>query len=90
MLELPLDALAVRKVGHPWQPEYAIGAVAPGNGVYVRASDGLTEEEVAAAVDAAKVKAVILDRRLMRSSGRSISPGNHPCSSTTGWRQARR
>ena len=63
-LELPLDALAVRKVGHPWQPEYAIGAVAPGDGVYVRGSDGLTEEEVAAAVEAAKVKAGILDRRL--------------------------
>jgi predicted phosphoribosyltransferase len=62
-LELPLDVLAVRKVGHPWQPEYAIGAVAPG-GVYVRGSDGLTEEEVTAAVEAAKGKTAILDRRL--------------------------
>ena len=29
-LDLPLDAVAVRKVGHPWQPEYAPGAAAPG------------------------------------------------------------
>lgn len=29
-LELPLDAAAVVKIGHPEQPEYAIGAVAPG------------------------------------------------------------
>src|SRR6185503_18881712 len=29
-LELPLDAAAVVKIGHPEQPEYAIGAAAPG------------------------------------------------------------
>jgi putative phosphoribosyl transferase len=63
-LGLPLDAVAVRKVGHPWQPEYAIGAVAPGDGVYVRAHDGLTDEEVAAAVEATKEKAASLDRLL--------------------------
>lgn len=63
-LGLPLDAVAVRKIGHPWQPEYAIGAVAPGDGVYVRSSDGLTEEEVAAAVEATKAKAAALDSRL--------------------------
>ena len=78
MFGSPLDALAVRKVGHPWQPEYAIGAVAPGNGVYVRASDGLTEEEVAAAVDAAKVKAVILDRRLHAEFG-ALDLAGKPC-----------
>jgi predicted phosphoribosyltransferase len=64
LLGLPLDALAVRKIGHPWQPEYAIGAVAPGDGVYVREHDGLTDEQVAAAVDAAKTQAAALDRRL--------------------------
>jgi len=63
-LGLPLDALAVRKVGHPWQPEYAIGAVAPGGGVYVRGSDGLTAEQVAAAVDDAKRRADRLDAEL--------------------------
>jgi putative phosphoribosyl transferase len=63
-LGLPLDAVAVRKIGHPWQPEYAIGAVAPGDGVYVRGHDGLTDDEVVAAVDAAKEKAASLDGRL--------------------------
>ena len=31
-LSLPLDALAVRKIGYPHQPEYGIGAVTPGAG----------------------------------------------------------
>jgi hypothetical protein len=46
-LGLPLDVVAVRKVGHPWQPEYALGAVAPGGGVYVRDPGGLGERELA-------------------------------------------
>jgi len=29
-LEAPLDVIMVRKIGAPWQPEYAIGAVAEG------------------------------------------------------------
>ena len=32
-LDAPLDVVAVRKIGHPFQPEYAIGAVTPGDGV---------------------------------------------------------
>lgn len=63
-LEAPLDVVAVRKVRHPWQPEYGIGAVTPGDGVYVRARDGLSEEEVATAVEQAKGEATLLDRRL--------------------------
>ena len=63
-LDLPFDAVAVRKIGHPSQPEYAIGAVAPSEGVYVRSSDGLTDDEVAAAVEIAKAKAAVLDSRL--------------------------
>ena len=63
-LQAPLDALAVRKIGHPWQPEYGIGAVAPGGVVYVRAHDGLTEAEVAEAARAAEEKAKVLDARL--------------------------
>jgi putative phosphoribosyl transferase len=59
---LPLDALAVRKVGHPWQPEYGLGAVTPGGGgVYVRSSDGLGEEELRQAVERASAKADELD-----------------------------
>jgi len=63
-LRAPLDVVAVRKIGHPWQPEYALGAVTPGDGVYVRASNGLTEQQVARAVATATEAAVALDRRL--------------------------
>jgi putative phosphoribosyl transferase len=63
-LALPLDALAVRKVKHPWAPEYAIGAVAPQGVVYVRGRDGLTGAQVARAVASASEEADELDRRL--------------------------
>jgi predicted phosphoribosyltransferase len=64
-LSLPLDALAVRKVGHPWQPEYGIGAVTPGSdGVYVRSHDGLTDAELDRVVARAKGDAEALDRVL--------------------------
>lgn len=65
-LNAPLDAVAVRKVGHPLQPEYAVGAVAPGGIAYVRAHDGLTDAELAAAVTAARQAADELDQRLHR------------------------
>lgn len=64
-LGAPLDALAVRKIRHPRQPEYALGAVAPGaGGVYVRGSDGLDDREVAHAVAEAVREAHRLDDRL--------------------------
>lgn len=63
-LGAPLDALAVRKIRHPWQPEYGLGAVAPGGVVYLRARDGLTEDEVARAIDRAATEANALDARL--------------------------
>jgi len=64
VLHAPLDALAVRKVGHPLQPEYGIGAVAPGGIEYVRAPHELIEAELAAAVHAAGDKVAALDARL--------------------------
>ena len=64
ILRAPLDALAVRKVGHPGQPEYGIGAVAPGGIQYIRAHDGLTEEELAQAVRIAAMAAETLDATL--------------------------
>jgi putative phosphoribosyl transferase len=66
-LNRPLDVLAVRKVRHPWQPEYAIGAVTPGSRPYVRGSDGLTEEQVAAAVATAASRAESLDATIHQS-----------------------
>jgi predicted phosphoribosyltransferase len=65
-LAAPLDAVAVRKVGHPHQPEYALGAVAPGRISYVRAHDGLTDAELAGAVDTAHRAADELDALLHR------------------------
>lgn len=64
ILGAPLDVVAVRKIGHLWQSEYAIGAVAPGNGVYLRGNDGMSEEEVAEAVDRTRREAEELDARL--------------------------
>ena len=63
-LDAPLDVVAVRKVGHPWQPEYAIGAVTPGDGVYIRESEGLTEEQLTEVVAQTRAKAAALDLRL--------------------------
>jgi putative phosphoribosyl transferase len=63
-LAAPLDVVAVRKIGHPWQPEYAIGAVTPGDGVYVRANNGLTDQQLAAVVEETRAMAALLDRRL--------------------------
>ena len=63
-LGAPLDALAVRKVGHPWQHEYAVGAVAPGGITYVRAHDGLTDAQMKAAIASAQRQADEFDRRL--------------------------
>ena len=62
-LGLPLDAVAVRKVGHPLQPEYALGAVAPGV-VYLRRDGDVPRDAVDAAAAEAEAEARALDRRL--------------------------
>ena len=63
-LGAPLDVVAVRKIGHPFEREYGIGAVTPGDGVYVRASDGLSAERLAVVVEETKAQAARLDRSL--------------------------
>jgi putative phosphoribosyl transferase len=63
-LDAPLDAIAVRKVGHPLQPEYALGAVTPAGGVFVRDRSSLSEDELGDAIRAAQVAAGKLDRAL--------------------------
>jgi putative phosphoribosyl transferase len=77
-LGLPLDALAVRKVGHPFQPEYAIGAVTSNGSVYLRPNVDLPPEQVREAVDAAQATAVLLDRRLHAGRG-SLSVRGRIC-----------
>ncbi len=63
----PLDIVAVRKVRHPWQPEFALGAVTPGDGVYVRNRGGLSAEQLAVVVARAQDEAETLDRVLHAS-----------------------
>jgi putative phosphoribosyl transferase len=77
-LGLPLDALAVRKVGHPENPEYGIGAVTPGGTAYVRSDLGLDDAQVHAAVAAARADADALDLRL--HAGRpAVDVAGRPC-----------
>lgn len=64
LLGLPLDAVAVRKIRHPWQPEYALGATTPDHGVYLRGRNGLTVGQITVAVETAQLEAKELDRRL--------------------------
>ena len=64
LLAVPLDAVAVRKIRHPSQREYALGAVTSADGVYLRAADGLTDRQIAVAVTVAQDEAEELDRRL--------------------------
>ena len=54
---LPLDVLVVRKVGHPRQPEYALGAVSEDG---VTLPEGLPEDLVAAQLDQAREQALAL------------------------------
>ncbi len=64
-LSLPLEVLAVRKIGYPRQPEYGIGAVTPGRGgTYVRTPEDLNEHELGMAVEKAKAEVDALDRVL--------------------------
>lgn len=63
-LRLPLDALAVRKIGHPFQPEFALGAVAPDGVVYLRDERGIDPDALSEAVAAARERVAILDARL--------------------------
>jgi len=56
-LSLPLDALAVRKIGYPFQPEYGIGAVTPGaGGVYLRSDEGLDDEQLRRVIEQAQFR----------------------------------
>jgi putative phosphoribosyl transferase len=56
-LGLPLDVLVVRKVGHPRQPEYALGAVSEDG---VTLPEGLPEQLVAPQLEHACEQALVL------------------------------
>jgi putative phosphoribosyl transferase len=66
VLGLDLGALCVRKVGHPLQPEYALGAVAP-DGVTVLQDPGdpnVSPTELQRALEAAREASSALERKL--------------------------
>jgi len=70
LLQAPLDVLVARKLGAPWQPELAMGAIAP-DGVRVMndgvvAGLGVSAEEIEAV---ATREARELDRRVRRYRG---------------------
>ncbi|MFF7389381.1 phosphoribosyltransferase family protein [Streptomyces scabiei] len=75
-LEAPLDVLVVRKLGVPWQPELAFGAIGE-HGVRVLNQDvidscGLRDEELA---DVERAERAELERRVARyRSGRARVP----------------
>lgn len=66
-VDAPLDVVAVRKVAHPLQPEYALGAVTPGAGTYLRGGEDAEGELLAGVVERARAAAEELDRRLHAS-----------------------
>jgi predicted phosphoribosyltransferase len=76
-LALPLDVLAVRKVGYPGEPEYAIGAVTPGGGRVLRNAGHIPEEMVESAVIVAQRRAEELDQKLHREHP-AVSPAGRP------------
>jgi putative phosphoribosyl transferase len=63
-LGLTFDVLAVRKIGHPAQPEYAIGAIAPGGPAYVRDPAGVTQHDLERGVERVAADAARLDAAL--------------------------
>lgn len=72
ILHAPLDVVVVRKIGAPWQPEFAIGAIA-GNSIEVLdrnviASSRIPQQEIDAAL--AKERIEVERRETLYRSGR--------------------
>jgi putative phosphoribosyl transferase len=63
-LHLALDVVAVRKLGHPWQPDQTLGAVAPGGAAYLGTRGSLSERTVAELVAASSAESDALDAKL--------------------------
>ena len=92
ILQRPLDVIGVRKIGHPWHREFAVGALAEGgvtlldehavgNDILVRAAlEGVMEEENARLREYSEK---------FHPAGNPISAAKAFCSWTTDWRPAR-
>jgi putative phosphoribosyl transferase len=65
-LRLPLDVIAVEKVGAPWNPELAVGAVGEGDAIWL-------DESLVSSLDPVKLEAAIeRERRELESKLASI------------------
>jgi putative phosphoribosyl transferase len=73
----PLDVVVVRKVRHPYQPEFALGAVTPGGDVYLRSSEGVAPTRVTQATAQARREAEELDR-LVHGSHEQLERTDRP------------
>lgn len=77
-LKAPLDLVLVRKIGHPWQPELAIGAVVDGSEPQlVRNDDALAglpdPERVLAEGEARELKEIERRRSLYFNGGQRVA-----------------
>lgn len=65
-LEAPLDVVVARKLGAPFAPELAIGAIAPGGVVLLQARFGMTDPELRALIARETAE---MERRIRRYRG---------------------
>lgn len=63
-LRAPLDVAVVARIHHPAEPEYTIGAVAPGGASHVVDRKGLSEAQLVVAIARARKEAGRLEARL--------------------------
>ena len=88
-LAAPLDVVLVRKIGVPWQPELAMGALVEGEQPIVARNEavisaaGIDERAFEAATSAHAAELEGARRRLVGDRPRARSPAAPPFSSTT-------
>lgn len=76
-LDLPLDLVIPRKLGHPWQPEYAIGAV-------TETGEPVCNEEERRRVDPEWFSAKVATERAEAHRRRQLYCGDRPRTSAKG------
>jgi predicted phosphoribosyltransferase len=80
-LGAPMDALAVRKIGHPQHPELALGAVASDGPVFfhaLRGVDARARPEMRSLIERKREDAKALDERL-HADVAALDPRGGPC-----------
>lgn len=80
-LDAPLDAIAVRKIGHPHHPEFALGAVAANGPVFfhdLRGVDAGARPSVRQLIEEKERDAVALDERL-HAEVPALDPAGRTC-----------